>query len=173
MSYLQSKQWPKMKALMEVAFLRSSDVKALMELVEEIAKTSAIDDTSSWKTFSFLFQRVAELAKLKPDDNPSQDLAEKASLHRIALDYLTEGQFEAAVQVASALLSPELNEFLYKYMMQNGEARLAKVCWANLKECGGPRRPKPSGEPALLFAPATLRALQGFTKGFEGTKVTA
>ena len=89
-------------------------------------------------------------------------------MNRVALDYLSKGNYEAAVMIASTLHSPTLCEFLYKFLMQHGEARLANICWHSLNHAstsgGGPRatysdpgKPKTLGN---LFAPATLKALQ-------------
>ena len=193
LSYLETRKWAKMKSLLQVAYLTATDLTDLMALVEEVAKSKAIDDVSSWRVFSFIFSLVSQL-KTPPQNqaqlegshpnpkDPSLD-PEKArreaetSMHRIALDYLAQQKYEAAVLVGSTIKTKALNEFLYKFMMQQGEARLAKICWTNIKTiaaaAAGSARPSLPGSasaaavdgPSLLFAPATLRALQRVASG--------
>ena len=149
LSYMRTQQWAKMKCLLECAYLTSSDLKSLMNLVEDMAKTSSIDNVSAWRIFSLLLKHVASIVS-QPDKAGD---SERASFKRIALDYLSKGRYEAAVLIASDVKSAALSEFLYTYMMQNQEARLANICWDQLKNNSG-------SKPKAGFAPATLKALQ-------------
>jgi hypothetical protein len=156
LGYLRSKEWAKMESLLHKVYLTSSDLTSLVSLVEEMAKMKAVHDMSAWQIFSRLLKHVA---KLISNANPNRYKKERASFNRIALDFLSEGKHEAAVAIASAMNDVTLNEFLYQFMMQNQEARLANICWSNIKNANTPVQNMVPSRPKLLFAPSTLRAL--------------
>ncbi len=170
-SYLGSRQWDRMRTLLECSYLTTSDLQSLMVLVEDMAEASAVDRVSAWKMFSFLLKHVsARISGETEAGNTRKFRRQRRSMSRVALDYLSKGNYEAAVMIASTLDSPTLCEFLYKFLMQHGEARLANICWHSLGRSGSgaPRervsaldKPKTLG---VLFAPATLKALQHMSK---------
>ena len=161
LGYLESKRWPEMRALLRAAYLRGSDLRDLTRVVEDAARGGVADeDVYSWGALSSLF----DCLKVLGGGRRSRAAEEaKGAVHSIALGYLERGSPELAVLLASTAGGVDLNEFLYKYLAQNGEPRLAGVCWANLRKEAGEdwRAPRAADgdHPRLLLAPATLRAL--------------